>query len=58
VAGIAEALITTAFGILVAVIAVMFFNFLLNSKLIKSFCGCFTCFAVQGKKKEVEKIRR
>jgi biopolymer transport protein ExbB/biopolymer transport protein TolQ len=29
-AGIAEALITTAFGILVAVIAVMFFNFLLN----------------------------
>lgn len=28
--GIAEALITTAFGILVAVIAVMFFNFLLN----------------------------
>jgi len=29
-AGIAEALITTGFGILVAVIAVMFFNFLLN----------------------------
>jgi biopolymer transport protein ExbB/biopolymer transport protein TolQ len=29
-AGISEALITTAFGILVAVIAVMFFNFLLN----------------------------
>jgi biopolymer transport protein ExbB/biopolymer transport protein TolQ len=29
-AGIAEALITTAFGILVAIIAVMFFNFLLN----------------------------
>jgi biopolymer transport protein ExbB len=29
-AGIAEALITTAFGILVAVIAVVFFNFLLN----------------------------
>jgi len=29
-AGIAEALITTAFGILVAVIAVWFFNFLLN----------------------------
>ena len=29
-AGIAEALITTAFGILVAVIAVMFFNTLLN----------------------------
>jgi len=28
--GIAEALITTAFGILVAIIAVMFFNFLLN----------------------------
>jgi biopolymer transport protein ExbB len=28
--GIAEALITTGFGILVAVIAVMFFNFLLN----------------------------
>lgn len=28
--GISEALITTAFGILVAVIAVMFFNFLLN----------------------------
>jgi len=29
-AGIAEALITTGFGILVAVIAVIFFNFLLN----------------------------
>ena len=29
-AGIAEALITTGFGILVAVIAVMFFNYLLN----------------------------
>jgi len=29
-AGIAEALITTGFGIIVAVIAVMFFNFLLN----------------------------
>jgi biopolymer transport protein ExbB/biopolymer transport protein TolQ len=29
-AGIAEALITTAFGILVAVIAVVFFNYLLN----------------------------
>ena len=29
-AGIAEALVTTGFGILVAVIAVMFFNFLLN----------------------------
>jgi len=29
-AGISEALITTAFGIVVAVIAVMFFNFLLN----------------------------
>jgi len=29
-AGISEALITTAFGIIVAVIAVMFFNFLLN----------------------------
>jgi biopolymer transport protein TolQ len=28
--GIAEALITTGFGILVAVIAVMFFNTLLN----------------------------
>lgn len=29
-AGIAEALVTTAFGIVVAVIAVVFFNFLLN----------------------------
>jgi hypothetical protein len=30
----------------------------INKKLIKNFCGCFTCFTVQGKKKEVEKMRR